>query len=345
LIALNLGKLSKISISFFCFFFSYFLISAVPANAKACTGRPVNPITDICWSCILPITIGAAPVVPGITPDTINFPSPICLCPKAGGLPIPGIAVGYFEPVRMVDVTKSPFCFVGIGGLTINPGIARGSGSAPGVGSGTEDDLATWHVHWYQYPVFTLLSLVMDALCQEISQGFDVAYITEVDPLWHDDELSFVITPESILFGNLIAQAACAADCLSASTWLPLDPLFWCAGCNGSMFPINGNIASHIGSIQSSSLAMARMVYKMHREALLPITSGPEAICMPIPSPMIKKSQYRTQLTVPIPTIDPIFGCNQLGKSSMFWSSYREIPVSGEDFNYLLWRKRNCCVL
>lgn len=312
--------------------------------AKRCTGRLVNPITDICWSCILPISLGAAPVVPGATADTINYPSPICTCP----LPPPifvrvGIAIGYWEPIRLVDVTKEPFCFVGIGGLKIDPGISIGSGGDPEVGADTEHNPATWTVHWYDYPAFALLELILDGLCLQLTQSFDVAYITEVDPLWQDDELTFILNPESILFGNLIAQAACAADCLSASLWLPLDPLFWCAGCQGGMYPVNGKVITHNTSIQSSSLVVSRMIYKLHRETLLPITSGPEAICAAIPSPMIKKSQYRTQLTIPVPTIDPILGCNQLGKSTFFWESYREIPVNGEDFNYLIWRKRTCC--
>jgi len=331
---------------------SHYLITLIlfllplTTNAKTCTGRMVNPITDVCWSCILPISIGAAPVAQGATPDTINFPLPLCTCP----IPVPpffrvGMAVGFWEPIRMIDVTKEPFCFVGIGGQKIDPGIPLGSGGDPEIGTGTELDPATWNVHWYIYPIFSLLSLIMDSLCLESSASFDIAYITEVDPLWHDDELSFLITPESILFGNLIAQAACAADCLSASTWLPLDPLFWCAGCQGSMYPINGKVITHNTSIQSSLLAAERMLYKLHRQVLLPITSGPEAICFPIPSPMIKKSQYRFQITVPVPAIDPFMGCNQLGKSTFFWESFREIPVSGEDFNYLLWRKRNCCVI
>ena len=321
-----------------------FVIDA--AEAKKCTGRMVNPITDICWSCILPISIGAAPVVQGTTPDTINFSSPVCACPAPPPIFVRiGVAVGFWEPIRLVDVTKEPFCFVGIGGEKIDPGIPLGSGGDPEVGAGTELNPATWSVHWYQYPVFNLLSLLMDRLCVENTQNFDVAYITEVDPLWQDDELAFILGPESILFGNLIAQAACVADCVSSSTWLPLDPLFWCSGCQGGMYPVNGRVAAHNTSIQSSSLVVSRMIYKMHRETFLPITSGPEAICSAIPSPMIKKSQYRTQLTVPIPTIDPFFGCNQLGKSTFFWESFREIPVKGEDFNYLLWRKRNCCVL
>jgi conjugal transfer pilus assembly protein TraU len=333
-------KYSFLTISIFIFF------AASVAEAKKCTGRMVNPITDICWACVLPITIGSAEVVPGQTADTPNFPDPVCICPAPPPIFVRvGLAVGYWEPIRLVDVTKAPFCFVGIGGMTIDPGISIGSGAAPTPGTGTENDEATWHLHWYDYPVFALLSLVMDALCLETTQSFDVAYITEVDPLWQDDELSFMISPESILFGNLIAQAACAADCLSASTWLPLDPLFWCAGCHGGMYPINGHIPSHVGSIQSSSLAVARMTYKMHREVMMPITSGPEAICQAIPSPMIKKSQYRMQLTVPIPTVDPLLGCNQFGRSSMFWDAFREVPVTGEDFNYVLWRKRNCCVM
>ena len=142
-----------------------------------------------------------------------------------------------------------------------------------------------------------------------------------------------------------MAQAACAADCLAASTYLPIDFLFWCSGCQGGMYPSNGKITAHSTSIQSSLLATSRLILKMHRQTLLPITSGPEAICSSNPSPMIKKSQYRMQLTVPVPTIDPYQGCNPLGKTSFTWENYKEIPVKGEDFNYLIWRKRNCCAI
>lgn len=326
--------------------FIFLIFFPLNSFAKKCTGRMVNPVTDICWSCILPISIGAAPVATGLTPDAINFPSPVCSCPAPPPVFVRvGVAVGYWEPIRLVDVTKEPFCFVGIGGKKIDPGISVGSGSDAEKNTGTELNPSTWQVHWYDYPVFSMLSLVMDNLCMESTKSFDLAYLTELDPLWNDDELTFLIDPESILFGNIIAQAACAADCLSSSLWLPLDPLFWCSGCQGGMYPVNGNVIHHNTSIQSSALVVSRMIYKLHREVALPITSGPEAICHSIPSPMIKKSQYRTQLAVPVPTVDPILGCNQLGKSSFFWESFREIPVQGEDFTYVLWRKRNCCVL
>ena len=87
-------------------------LTPITAQAKTCTGRMVNPITDICWACVLPITIGAAPVVPGRTSDTLNFPSPVCVCPAPPPLFVRiGVAVGYWEPIRLIDVTKSPFCF------------------------------------------------------------------------------------------------------------------------------------------------------------------------------------------------------------------------------------------
>jgi conjugal transfer pilus assembly protein TraU len=56
------------------------LIITCKQNAFAtCTGRIVNPITDICWDCIFPISIGAIETPPSnnLRPDTENFPFPI----------------------------------------------------------------------------------------------------------------------------------------------------------------------------------------------------------------------------------------------------------------------------
>ena len=40
-----------------------------------CTGRMINPITDLCWDCIFPISIGAIeiPTSSHSRPDTENF--------------------------------------------------------------------------------------------------------------------------------------------------------------------------------------------------------------------------------------------------------------------------------
>ena len=58
--------------------------------------------------------------------------------------------------------------------------------------------------------------------------------------------------------------------------------------------------------------------------------------------PLIRKTQYKTQMTYPLPTANR---CDPLGRSDALWSSGRAYPYKGEDFGYLIWRKRNCCLL
>ena len=55
--------------------------------------------------------------------------------------------------------------------------------------------------------------------------------------MWHDDETAFFLNPEAAIFGNPIAQASCATDSIAATAGFPIDALFWCAGCQGSMYP------------------------------------------------------------------------------------------------------------
>ena len=87
------------------------------------------------------------------------------------------------------------------------------------------------------YPLLSWIGVLLDLGCLE-GGGLDIAWVSELDPAWLDDELSFLLNPEAALFANLPAQAACAADCAAASVGLPLDPMFWCAGCQGGMYPL-----------------------------------------------------------------------------------------------------------
>ena len=35
----------------------------------------------------------------------------------------------------------------------------------------------------------------------------------------------------------------------------------------------------------------------------------------------------------------------RIGQTEVLWQSGKEFPIKGEDFAYLLWRKRDCCLL
>jgi conjugal transfer pilus assembly protein TraU len=322
---------------------------AMETLAESCVGRFVNPVTDICWSCMFPMTLGGVRV----SADGEDTPNPrgfFCMCPRdipgtRVKVPTPGIPISFWEPVRLVDVTRTPFCFVNLGGVQLQDRGIRGRGGVEnthgGVGQGRMRG-SFYHVHYYIYPVMYWLELLTDFVCME-KGSFDVGYITELDPLWNDDETGFILNPEAVLFGSPEVQAACVGDCLSASSGFSFDTLFWCGGCQGSMYPLNGTTSAHVGGVQASLLMVQRMLAKLHRQGVLWGTVGSEAYCDKYPMPIIKKTQYKTQMTYPIPQTASR-DCHPLGRSETLWGSQKEYPYQGEDFGYLIWRKRSCCM-
>ncbi|HBN2360694.1 TPA: TraU family protein, partial [Salmonella enterica subsp. enterica serovar Typhimurium] len=125
-------------------------VPTVSADA-ACESRFVNPITDICWSCIFPLSLGSTKVSQGKLPDTANPSMPLQFCPAPP--PIfkrPGLAIGYWEPMALTDVTRSPGCMVNLGFSL--PAFGK---TAQGTAKKEDKQVngAFYHVHWYKYPL------------------------------------------------------------------------------------------------------------------------------------------------------------------------------------------------
>lgn len=324
-----------------------FLMVGVGTSASAetvgtCTGRFVNPITDICWSCLFPLSVGSFKIWPSNRPDTDNPDVPVCYCPLAQV----GVAMGFWEPVRLADVSMKPWCFVNLGGLSLNPGFDIGQKhfAGPSAIGGRGQNTGSWHIHWYIYPLIYWLELLTDFACME-SASIDVAYVSEVDPTWQDSELATILNPEAVIFANPLATAACAVDCVEATRKLPLDALSWCAGCHGTMYPMNGNIPAQLGHVQGSRLALSRFIYKLHRQMVAEGTMGSKGLCSKYPMPVLRKQQYRLQGVNPRPQTKGRYACAPIGAASVLYGAGQMTPVIGEDFGYLVWRKRNCCVL
>jgi conjugal transfer pilus assembly protein TraU len=228
------------------------LLVSLPSHAATCKGKFANPITDICWSCMFPLRIAGITLASLDQEDTPNpGGNPACFC---GNPPKLGLKVSFWEPVRRVDVVRKPFCMVSLGGVDIDPGFDAPVASR--YRRDGQDQSSFYQVHWYVDPIIYYLQAVLDNSCLE-QQGFDVAYLTELDPLWKDDELTRLLNPDVYLFGNLPARAACAADCVTATAGFPNNTFFWCAGCQGNLYPLNGNVQAHVGGrsgIQSGGL-------------------------------------------------------------------------------------------
>jgi conjugal transfer pilus assembly protein TraU len=315
------------------------LLSPSAHAGPTCHGRFINPITDICWSCMFPLTLGSASLVSEGQPDTDNPSSPVCYCNNP---PRIGVTIGFWEPVRLVDVTRTPFCMVGLGGLQLDPGIEVPRGAQVGHDSKTRNSF--YQVHWYANPILSWLEVLLDFPCLE-EGSFDLAYLTEVDPLWADDELTAILNPEAVLFANVVAKAACAADCVAATAGMPLGHLFWCAGCQGSIYPMTGHVTTHIGGVQASVLLTQRMTAKMHRQFATFTGAGSRGLCGHYPLPIMDKTHYKLQMVYPVPATSKENGqcCQPYGRTTMVWGAGKEFPVSGEDFAYQIFRKRNCC--
>src|SRR5262249_48894634 len=160
--------------------------------------------------------------------------------------------------------------------LSLDPGIEVPRGAQGAHDSQTRTSF--YQVHWYVNPILYYLEVLLDFPCLE-KGALDVAYMTQLDQLWADDELTAILNPEAVLLANPPAQAACAADCVAATTGLPIPKLFWCAGCQGSIYPMDGHVTTHIGGVQAATLLAQRMTAKMHRELLTWSGNGREGQC------------------------------------------------------------------
>lgn len=308
-------------------------------------GVPLNPVTDICWHCVFPIRIGGVTVVPGAVMDAPDMAvTPLCVCPLPPPLPPRvGVPIAFWEPARFVETVKDPFYFPSLGIPMTNPNPGFLSGTHSEQSAGANIDTSTFQqAHYFIFPAWTLLELLIDMVCLEAS-GFDLAYLTEVDPLWNDDMLAFVINPEALLFANPVSQMACIADSVSSNIGLSLSALYWCMGSWGSAYPLTGHINDD-AYVQANAAIAARMIYKLSRELL--ICDVGIYLCGCIPTPIWVKHNYRIHIAKPIRD----FTCHPIGRSSMIWGQLKNPPFSAgpnssDNFLWMIFRKRACCVL
>ena len=301
-----------------------------------CKGKFFNPITDIDWWGIFPVKIGGITVFKSkiSTPPTPGG-CPICVCGKFPNIKI-GIKVSFWDPARLIETVKDAWCFPSIGVSLETSGFLNGSTTSKEDSS--NELFAQAHYIWMD--VFSLVGMFIDYSCLSPTD-FDIAYMTEIDPLWNSDLTAFLLNPEALLFANPITQIACAADSIASTLNYPLDPLFWCVGSWGSAYPLTGHYSGRNLSAGNALIA-ARMLYKLSRELLL--WDGAVSYCYKYPTPIWIKSHYRLQEARPVRSSSVI----QLGKSDLLWGEGSNPPIgakgSEDNFLWVLFKERLCCM-
>lgn len=315
--------------AFLCLFLSLFCAT----HAEG--GKILNPISDVCWTCLFPMHLGGVNVTPGHK-DFVSYKPSLCAC--AGTPPKVGIPLAFWEPVALVEVTHEPYkCHI-LGGISLAKADVKNRGSVSTVGESGRHSF--YNVHYYKFPLLSWLSVLPDFSCVQQEGNLDVT-LSELDVLWSDDSWSMVLNPEASLFANPPAQAACIADCSATSLDKPQDELFWCAGCLGSLYPYTGHVSHHVGATQASYLLVNRYLAKMHAKGE-GFGVDEHDFCEKKRQLRMKKTQYKTQLVFPVSnTKGP---CQPLGKSDLIWGSGKSFPYKGEAFVYLIWQKNHCCL-
>jgi len=268
--------------------------------------------------------------------------SPVCVCT----MPPPvfvrvGLTFSMWEAAHLMETVKHPWCSPSVGFQLPVPFNTQAMGSE-GLAETTNSQHAAGQVHMIIYPVWMLIGLFIDVMCFQHAKSFDYLYLTELDPLWNNDMWATLLGPEAYLVANPVTQMACSVDSVKATINRGLDPLFWCMGAWGGTYPMSENITS-AGYVQANAGLAARMVAKLHREMLLWGTIGNPTVsgaCQRYPMPMWMKRQYNLLLLHP----NPDSKRRVIGKPGILWSTGKNIPFTGDDFVWMLYNKRDCCL-
>jgi conjugal transfer pilus assembly protein TraU len=337
-------------------------------------------ITGICWSCMLPFNLFGMGNPDGEPDGASN--STLCFCDGPLGIPSFGFHVGFWNPLKLVEVVRQPFCSPVLGGTAFgfNP-TQFGGYTDSAVSHSTHTEQGYYHVNYWAFPLMAIMELILQYNCQaDAYNEMDLISTSTIDPILNDPELGLLMIPEVVLFANPLAQSACALDCsLTTSTGKSSNSMFWCAGCWGSMYPFTTYNNASESPPRESSLVAAKYIAVQHRRGFARKTYGDGSMCGGEIYPFFPKQQYRWSMIHPIPeahddevikgfdnptgltttptgdektnTSDSVTMsstlndrcCHATGESTFVWGEWRNIPVIGEDFVYMLWSYTDCC--
>lgn len=322
-------------------------VASPRALATSCTDAGLTaPIDNLNANNIFPITIaGTTAFTKGGARNcsAIKSAGPACLCPgRLLGVPTPGIMLTMHLPAYVAEVQGEAGCSPLLQTKITSAYDHRSTASEnPGAMSAGDDYESTRQIHWIEYPVFSLLEMMRDSICLHAGSYLDIAYMTEFDSLWQNDQWAAIVAPEGALFANYGASTACVIDQVSSTfARCPMDPMPWCVG-SAHGYPWSATQNDKTDHTDGGVKVLQKFLMRQTRFGILRRTVGSDAECSPVISPVMARSQYRINLIHPNPKTNgkPIV----MGTDGHFWGTLGAVPFNeGEVF--LIWQGMQCCL-
>ena len=310
------------------------------AEASPCEGGMVNPLTEVSWSCVFPIQVGGVMLGGGEGSnqpnlDDDNPDGPLCLCPsRVFPFPTPGIRINFWRPERMIDTVENPGCLTALGIDVMNE-AGRGHGSSSGGAIGLNERVFA-QTHYYKWPVWAVLDLFTDVPCMS-ETGFDVAYMSEIDPTYQNAVLGLLVYPETVLFANPAAIMSCIADAAVATVGRrTIDPMFWCMGSWGPVYPLGGRSSNDSHVVANMHIA-AKGLYRMGRLGLLRVSD--RSGCSDSPPLIWEKDKFKLHMMRPTKQET----CVNIGQAGLLWAGGKGRPHK-TNYTWQVFEKVYCCV-
>jgi conjugal transfer pilus assembly protein TraU len=293
---------------------------------------------------MFPLKMMGASIAGDTQPPSGANPAIACSCQlSTEAMPSVGISAGFWNPTRVIEITRNPYCTPTLGGKKLADSYQLFGGALTQNNDTSDGQFRNYHM--LAFPLMQMLSMLADNSCNpEGYVDLDIVDMTEFNPMWNDPELSFFVNPFGAMFAELENMAAGAASCAATAAGIDDDWNFWSAGCLGNIYPADGKLTSEKSQARDTSLYAVRGLTLDHMTGRSRRTWGADAVCKAQLSPILPKSGYRIQRLFPVAESSKPC-CHRLGASTFSWGGeYRNLP-GVSDYVYMLWKYTDCCVM
>lgn len=280
------------------------LVLALAGTAEAkpgCITRMWNPLTDIDYSNMGGIRVAGMSVMsdPSSLGKNANMRAdPICKCGWGAG-----VALQFWAPSYIMDVARSAGC-LGFLNMDILPGFTASgnSGQETAFHDPRREGVTLMQTHWAYADIMQLAGKQLFEKCGGMTSEFSLAYLTEVDFLWHNDVTAAIMAPYNSLIAAapMLGQLMCGLESAANSIggWQDSRLCAWA----GSRFPLSGNAQSKDSAMVTNMDVGVKFLARQTLLGTVLKTTGNKAICKPTYDPMWQSEEWRFQWAYPAMT-------------------------------------------